>query len=417
MSKIKTVSVALKDIQSNPFRQEDTAGLIHEKVEALKLSIQNTGFWENMIGREVDGVVQIAYGHHRLAAAKDVLGPDHKQPIHVKPLSDDDMLIIMADENSDDWANTLQHKRLVVSQARARLEDALDEFGSYVDFLSEFKHIPAIMRAIPDEASFEQFMEKDSLVGIRTVAAYLGWGKGRVEPIWDVIGLSRWEREFLADNIEQSEASGISTKLDKDDNYVDGEMGRLLDEAKSRLEVDDLWTPELLDKFETAEQARSVKAVALGDEFNRKTLFNSKAKVEKLVDDLVDEYDATGTGKVARSVSGENVRNAVRSRVAATERTEAQARKAQLAKRLNIMQRIKGDASALVTALRGSRRGLDQFIAFLKSSQMADDPEVKAVLHGVEQDIFNVIKTLDEYGFVTRYFDGKNDGPKLKAVK
>ena len=103
--------------------------------------------------------------------------------------------------------------------------------------------------------------------------------------------------------------------------------------------------------------------------------------------------------------------------MAATERTEAQARKAQLAKRLNITQRIKGDASALVTALRGSRRGLDQFIAFLKSSQMADDPEVKAVLHGVEQDIFNVIKTLDEYGFVTRYFDGKNDGPKLKAVK
>ena len=44
MSKIKTVSVALKDIQSNPFRQEDTAGLITEKVEALKLSIQNTGF-------------------------------------------------------------------------------------------------------------------------------------------------------------------------------------------------------------------------------------------------------------------------------------------------------------------------------------------------------------------------------------
>ena len=132
-----------------------------------------------MIGREVNGVVQIAYGHHRLAAAKDVLGPDHKQPIHVKPLSDDDMLIIMADENSDDWANTLQHKRLVVSQARARLEDALDEFGTYVDFLSEFKHIPAIMRAVPDEASFEQFMEKDALVGTRTVAAYLGWGDKR----------------------------------------------------------------------------------------------------------------------------------------------------------------------------------------------------------------------------------------------
>ena len=37
--------------------------------------------------------------------------------------------------------------------------------------------------------------------------------------------------------------------------------GALGDEAKSKLEVDDLWNPELLDKFETAKQARSdVKA-------------------------------------------------------------------------------------------------------------------------------------------------------------
>ena len=88
------------------------------------------------------------------------------------------MLIIMADENSDDWANTLPAQApLWSADSKARLEDALDEFGQWVDFLCRFKHIPANVRAIPDEASFEQFMEKDALVGYRTVAfCWLGQG-------------------------------------------------------------------------------------------------------------------------------------------------------------------------------------------------------------------------------------------------
>ena len=97
--------------------------------------------------------------------------------------------------------------------------------------------------------------------------------------IWDVIGLSAGWREFLADNIEQSESSGISTKLDKDDNYVNGEMGRLLDEAKTNSRVDDLTTEmNLLDKFyEAGRPVASRPQPWSRARVYRKTLFNSEA--------------------------------------------------------------------------------------------------------------------------------------------
>ena len=74
MSKIKTVSVALKDIRSNPFRQEDTAKRLRKRLRRLS-SQSETLVLENMIGRRVDGVVQIAYSHHRLARLRMFLAP------------------------------------------------------------------------------------------------------------------------------------------------------------------------------------------------------------------------------------------------------------------------------------------------------------------------------------------------------
>ncbi len=60
----------LKDVVSNPFRRTEKYPISPEKVAALIESIESTGFWENIVGREVDGKLQIAYGHHRLAALR-----------------------------------------------------------------------------------------------------------------------------------------------------------------------------------------------------------------------------------------------------------------------------------------------------------------------------------------------------------
>jgi len=44
----------LKDVRPNPFRRSEKYPILKEKVEELVESIETTGFWENIVGREVD---------------------------------------------------------------------------------------------------------------------------------------------------------------------------------------------------------------------------------------------------------------------------------------------------------------------------------------------------------------------------
>jgi hypothetical protein len=95
---------ALKDVKPNPFRRTEKYPLIPGKVEFLKTSIENTDFWENIVGREVDGELEIAYGHHRLAALKDLFPGTQKFDWRIKKLSDAKMIQIMAAENDDAYS-------------------------------------------------------------------------------------------------------------------------------------------------------------------------------------------------------------------------------------------------------------------------------------------------------------------------
>lgn len=84
--------VRLGDVRNNPFRRFEEFPLIEEKVAALQNSIQETGFWDNVLGRIVECRVEIAYGHHRIEAAKRVYGEDHEIGITIRELSDIEML-------------------------------------------------------------------------------------------------------------------------------------------------------------------------------------------------------------------------------------------------------------------------------------------------------------------------------------
>ena len=60
----------LKDILPNPFRDLRANPLIEDKIVELVGSIHLTGFWDNVVVRKnADGKYELAYGHHRLAAA------------------------------------------------------------------------------------------------------------------------------------------------------------------------------------------------------------------------------------------------------------------------------------------------------------------------------------------------------------
>lgn len=98
--------VKIKDILPNPFRNIEHYPINREKVETLKASFDRTEFWDNILGRERKGKVELAYGHHRWIALKEHYGLEHTVNITTRNLSDADMIVIMAGENMDEWATS-----------------------------------------------------------------------------------------------------------------------------------------------------------------------------------------------------------------------------------------------------------------------------------------------------------------------
>jgi len=120
----------LKDVRPNPFRRSEKYPILKEKVEELVESIQTTGFWENIVGREVDGKLQVAYGHHRLEALKKVYPMTQEFDWRVRKLSDGTMVQMMARENSEAYK---QNADVLLESIRATVQALAEgkiEFGN-----------------------------------------------------------------------------------------------------------------------------------------------------------------------------------------------------------------------------------------------------------------------------------------------
>lgn len=98
--------VVIGKLKPNPFRRLDEYPIQREKVEALKNSIENSGFWKTIVGRPAkNGTVEVAFGHHRLEALKELFGPDKSVEIIVQDISNEDMVRMMANENMAEWGS------------------------------------------------------------------------------------------------------------------------------------------------------------------------------------------------------------------------------------------------------------------------------------------------------------------------
>jgi len=97
------MKVKIKDLHPNPFRDIKNYPIDQEKVESLARSINQTGFWDNILARKSNGKVEIAYGHHRLVVLKRDCSPEFVVDIPVKDLDDATMIRIMANENDESW--------------------------------------------------------------------------------------------------------------------------------------------------------------------------------------------------------------------------------------------------------------------------------------------------------------------------
>ena len=102
-SKGRIEYVKVKDILPNHYRHFSIYAIQKDKVDRLVESINETGFWETVIGRRKGDKVEIAFGHHRLEAAGKVFKPDEKIPIIIRDLSDDMMRKMMIRENAEEY--------------------------------------------------------------------------------------------------------------------------------------------------------------------------------------------------------------------------------------------------------------------------------------------------------------------------
>jgi hypothetical protein len=163
------MKVAVKNIKINPFRNLDNYIIQRERVEALKNSIQETGWWDNILARPTEnGSVQIAYGHHRLVALQE-LGVKEVD-IPVKELDDATMLKIMANENMEDW----KASPAVVNETVAEVKKFLDEKVRNSNSFSQFKaRVSKSIHALFGNAGTYEQVKKNG-VGWKAILAFLG---------------------------------------------------------------------------------------------------------------------------------------------------------------------------------------------------------------------------------------------------
>lgn len=100
MTTVKHVPIGA--IKANPWRRLGDYPYVPEKIEALKRSIDDVGLWEGIIGRAAGNGAEIAFGHHRLEAARQ-LGAKTIPVIIRTDLTDEMMLKFMGRENMEDY--------------------------------------------------------------------------------------------------------------------------------------------------------------------------------------------------------------------------------------------------------------------------------------------------------------------------
>ena len=150
------MKVQIKDLYPNPYRDMDNYPINREKVETLKASIKQTGFWDNIVARNMDGKIQIAYGHHRLTALREALPWDTEVDIPIKDLPDSVMIQIMANENMEEYRT-----------GPAIIDETVRVAKKYLE-----EH--------PEEKPLSVHGRSDQAVGADVICKFLGWNETRV---------------------------------------------------------------------------------------------------------------------------------------------------------------------------------------------------------------------------------------------
>ena len=101
----RIVNVALRDIKANPYRDLKNYPWIERKIEHLMRSMQDVGVWESIHARPAGDKFEMAFGHHRVEAARRL--KIKEMPLIVSRLTDEQMIKWMGRENGEDYTSDM----------------------------------------------------------------------------------------------------------------------------------------------------------------------------------------------------------------------------------------------------------------------------------------------------------------------
>ncbi len=167
------MKIAVKDIEPNPYRNLKKYPLSRSKIEGLMVSFKEAGYHGGLLARKhptKSGKYQIAFGHHRLQALKD-MKIEYASDTAVHELSDDMMHKKMFVENHETWGARPCCVLENVEAARNRLNSVLAKY----DTLEEMKLArESTSQLFSNQQGFANAKRKDQgLVGEPTISKYL----------------------------------------------------------------------------------------------------------------------------------------------------------------------------------------------------------------------------------------------------
>ena len=173
--------INVKDLEPNPYRKMEHYPVDRNKVDALKNSIKEKSFWDNLLVRKHGKKYQLAYGHHRWQALKEL---GIKQiDVPVRDIDDATMLQIMAEENLN-WSTSPAIMTQTIQTAKEFLDAELAKYDTLElagDFASQL---------FDDQQAFANAKRKDTGgVGRDTLVKFLGgnWTGHKVRIALDII--------------------------------------------------------------------------------------------------------------------------------------------------------------------------------------------------------------------------------------
>lgn len=162
--------VSITQLRPNPFRALGDYPIERDKVDKLKDSIRDTGFWGTIVARKRGNVYELAFGHHRRAALIELqergeIKKNEKVDIIVRELTNEQMIQLMARENLEEWGtNAYIEAQTVESTIRAFAAGEIEL--PEVDPKTNNQHV----RHAPRTSGEHPYT-------VASVAEFLGWTK------------------------------------------------------------------------------------------------------------------------------------------------------------------------------------------------------------------------------------------------